>query len=204
MADAPPTRDRIVDSAIKLFAERGVDAVGIRDITAACGIRESSLYNHFNGRDALLKAVFERLSSRLVEAGLADAKCFAAAHTADMNLAGILMEGGRLFFSRADNEMLRIWRILMEAQYRYPKARDCLREAIMEAPRLFFAELISSLGAAGRLRPGVDISAAADCVAALYFEFSFRSNLDMAWGQPRVENAERLVAALSMLAAAIG
>jgi AcrR family transcriptional regulator len=41
------TKEKIFDAAVELFAERGYDGVSIRDIAKAVGIRESSVYKHF-------------------------------------------------------------------------------------------------------------------------------------------------------------
>lgn len=49
------TRDRILRTALTLFAERGVDGVSIADITAAVGIAKSSLHSHFRSKEAILE-----------------------------------------------------------------------------------------------------------------------------------------------------
>lgn len=54
------TRERILDAAEELFAERGFDGTTLRDVAASVGIRNPSLYNHFESKDALYAAVLER------------------------------------------------------------------------------------------------------------------------------------------------
>lgn len=39
------TKEKIVETALDLFSQRGYDGVSVRDIARAVGIRESSLYN---------------------------------------------------------------------------------------------------------------------------------------------------------------
>jgi AcrR family transcriptional regulator len=52
------TRRRLVDTAERLFAERGLDGVSLREITAAAGVRNASaLQYHFGGRPGLVRAV---------------------------------------------------------------------------------------------------------------------------------------------------
>lgn len=52
---------QILDAAERLFAERGVDAVSLREINAAAGQKNaSSIQYHFGNRDGLLAAVIER------------------------------------------------------------------------------------------------------------------------------------------------
>ena len=54
------TAERILDAAEDLFAERGYDATTLRDVAAAVGVRNPSLYNHFSSKEALYSAVLER------------------------------------------------------------------------------------------------------------------------------------------------
>jgi len=54
------TRQRILDCAEVLFAERGLAGTAVRDIARACDLTAASLYNHFDGKQALYEAVLER------------------------------------------------------------------------------------------------------------------------------------------------
>jgi AcrR family transcriptional regulator len=54
------TRDRILDVAEKLFAERGLAGTAVRDIARAADLTPASLYNHFDGKQDLYDAVIER------------------------------------------------------------------------------------------------------------------------------------------------
>jgi AcrR family transcriptional regulator len=54
------TRARILDAAERLFAERGVADVSLREIGAAAGQRNNSAVQyHFGTRDALVRALYE-------------------------------------------------------------------------------------------------------------------------------------------------
>lgn len=56
-----PTRQRILDASIDLFAEKGYDRTSIRDIAKAVGITESAVYRHYESKDAILQAIFDQL-----------------------------------------------------------------------------------------------------------------------------------------------
>ena len=58
--DSVSTRDRILDVAESLFAARGFAGTPIRDIANQAGLTPASLYNHFDGKQALYEAVLER------------------------------------------------------------------------------------------------------------------------------------------------
>ncbi|CAL9387713.1 hypothetical protein SUDANB145_01203 [Streptomyces sp. enrichment culture] len=51
------TRQKIADTALRLFLERGYDAVGIREVAAEADVAVTTLFSHFASKEAL---VFER------------------------------------------------------------------------------------------------------------------------------------------------
>ena len=56
----PSTPERILSSALSLFARHGFAATSVRMIAAEAGVSQGLLYNYFEGKDALLAAIFER------------------------------------------------------------------------------------------------------------------------------------------------
>jgi AcrR family transcriptional regulator len=61
------TRQRILDCAEVLFAERGLAGTAVRDIARASGLTAASLYNHFESKQALYEAVLARGVAPLME-----------------------------------------------------------------------------------------------------------------------------------------
>ncbi len=61
------TRDRVLDVAEQLFAERGLDAVSVRDITGAAGANLGAINYHFGTKEKLITAVLERRMAPLTE-----------------------------------------------------------------------------------------------------------------------------------------
>jgi AcrR family transcriptional regulator len=51
-------KDRIKREAMRLFVDHGVDAVSMRDIADAAGMKAPSLYAHFRSRDELIADLF--------------------------------------------------------------------------------------------------------------------------------------------------
>ncbi|MFD2915557.1 TetR/AcrR family transcriptional regulator [Psychroserpens luteus] len=50
-------KDEIINTASKLFKEKGYSAVTMRDLATAMGIKAASLYNHINSKQEILKAI---------------------------------------------------------------------------------------------------------------------------------------------------
>jgi AcrR family transcriptional regulator len=67
MASATPTRERIVDEAMRLFSQHGYAATSIAKIEAAAGLTPGAggLYHHFASKEAVLAAGIERHLARL-------------------------------------------------------------------------------------------------------------------------------------------
>jgi AcrR family transcriptional regulator len=59
------TRDRLLDVAERLLAERGLDAVSVRDITEAAGANTAAVHYHFGSKLDLMGAILERRADRV-------------------------------------------------------------------------------------------------------------------------------------------
>lgn len=61
------TKERILHEALELFSIRGYEAVSMRDISSAVGIRESSLYKHYAGKQGILEAIIKMAKEAIDE-----------------------------------------------------------------------------------------------------------------------------------------
>ncbi|MET9065941.1 TetR/AcrR family transcriptional regulator [Streptosporangium sandarakinum] len=62
------TRQKIADAALRLFLERGYDAVGIRDVAAEADVAVTTLFSHFASKEALVFDQDEDFEQRLTRA----------------------------------------------------------------------------------------------------------------------------------------
>ena len=60
-------RQRLIESALLVFAEKGVGASVIPDVRDAAGVSQGSFYNYFRSNEELLIAVAEELSGEMVQ-----------------------------------------------------------------------------------------------------------------------------------------
>lgn len=58
-------RARIMEAAIRLFAQRGLDAVSVRDITAAARVNLGAVNYHFGSKEQLIRELYESLLNPL-------------------------------------------------------------------------------------------------------------------------------------------
>lgn len=52
------TPDRILQAAERLFSERGIDAVSLREITSEAGVNSAAAHYHFGSKEVVLAALF--------------------------------------------------------------------------------------------------------------------------------------------------
>jgi AcrR family transcriptional regulator len=66
-------RERILDAAYELFSRRGVQAVGVNEVTERAGVAIATLYRHFPSKDDLVLAFLDlreqRWTKDFIEAG---------------------------------------------------------------------------------------------------------------------------------------
>jgi AcrR family transcriptional regulator len=66
-------RERILDAAYELFSRRGIQAVGVNEVTERAGVATATLYRHFPSKEKLVLAFLDlreqRWTKDLIEAG---------------------------------------------------------------------------------------------------------------------------------------
>ena len=63
------TRQLVVQTALRLFRERGYDRTTIKQIGAGAGLNPALIYYYFAGKEGLYKAVLQRLFDALLSQG---------------------------------------------------------------------------------------------------------------------------------------
>jgi len=66
-------RAQILDTAARLFADRGFHGVSVAELGAACGISGPALYKHFTSKDAMLAEMLVEISEELLRVARARA-----------------------------------------------------------------------------------------------------------------------------------
>ncbi|MEV0972068.1 TetR/AcrR family transcriptional regulator [Microtetraspora glauca] len=63
--DPACTRATIVEAAMPLLYERGLDGVGVAELCARVGVSKETLYRHFGTKDGLIEAVLHKRSEQV-------------------------------------------------------------------------------------------------------------------------------------------
>ena len=127
------TKEQILDTALNLFSCRGYSAVSIRDIGKLVGIKESTIYYHFeNKRD-----IFQELLKRVEEITNAKPEKFInklLKITRVEEEAFINVGLGFLTNYLLEERILKFIRMLMIEQHVNEEAADLYKQILFEAP----------------------------------------------------------------------
>jgi AcrR family transcriptional regulator len=142
----PPTRERLLDTAIKLFARQGYAETSIADIQRECGLAPGSgaLYKHFSSKRELLEAAIRRYVERLAR----DGKQFEAPPIG--NTGEVLRRVAKLIWSGIDDNALLLRVIFREPTF--AELADQLWSAITENAYQRFAAGLRAAVESGALQ----------------------------------------------------
>ncbi|MBI4299685.1 MAG: TetR/AcrR family transcriptional regulator [Chloroflexi bacterium] len=59
-------RDRILDAALEVIAQRGYSAAGVQEIVELSGTSKGSFYFHYPSKEEMVMALVERMSDKLI------------------------------------------------------------------------------------------------------------------------------------------
>ena len=65
--EAADTRERILDAAVDVLAQRGYSAAGVQEIVDRSGTSKGSFYFHFHSKEKMVMALVDRMSEKLVK-----------------------------------------------------------------------------------------------------------------------------------------
>lgn len=151
------TKEKIVETALELFSLRGYDGVSVRDIARAVGIRESSLYNHFENKRAIFDGIVD-FCVRQSEAYFRESALpFDLGDDASLyrgigleRLQELIERTFRFFFDDPWNARFR--RLLLVSQYAEPRCREIFRRLYRDKCIEMQAYIFAALMDAGELR----------------------------------------------------
>jgi AcrR family transcriptional regulator len=133
-----PTRERLLDAGVRLFAERGFRETTVGEIEAAAGLRprRGAMYRHFPSKEALLEAALERhLATVSAPDPAADARPLT-----DLRSEALVL--GAWLLAELDREEQMV-RILEHDGDRLPALRDAFRERIVDAGYAATAQVVA-------------------------------------------------------------
>ena len=123
-------KELILEVSLKLFSEKGYKSTSVRDIAKDVGMTQSGLYNHFKGKDAILKALIADLMSSAVVKIFDNKSIDDLANSGKKVLRSIATTFKLISFDRK-NEAL--FKLLMQELYKNTAIRDIYNEHFYQA-----------------------------------------------------------------------
>jgi len=71
VAQGDVTRAALLTAARGLFGSQGYAATALDEVVAAAGVTKGALYHHFDGKEALFRAVFEQIQQEVSDTAVA-------------------------------------------------------------------------------------------------------------------------------------
>jgi AcrR family transcriptional regulator len=147
----PTTRERILASAERLFAERGFERVSMPAIAKASGVTAGAIYKHFESKaDLLFEVVRSALSS-------------VPQFSAPRNELDLLLRQVAIYAERETKPLRQLSLEIHSASRKHPRVRSILRRALeMNVQQL--RRTIEPAQRAGKIDPDLDADFLANAV----------------------------------------
>ena len=154
------TREKILNVSIELFSQYGYEGVSIRQIAGEVGIRESSIYNHYSNKQAILNAILNYYIDEMVSDEIPLSQ-------ADLNLDNgfdyFYKMGSDAYLSKLNNEkMMKITRLLFIESYHNDEINSFVKKAIIQAPVEGWIDLFNLMKTKNIIRKDCDVKQLAE------------------------------------------
>ena len=168
------TRDRILETALRLFARDGFEATSTSAIAGELGMAKSALYKHFPDKRAILDSLVEEMLEQHRGTGAARGLAIGSAEEAARRYASAspdeMADLGQTLFAHwtADDSAVAFRRMLSLERFRDEQVARTYDELFITGPlnynEMLFAEMIKL----GALKPGDAAQMALDFWAPIY------------------------------------
>ncbi|WP_414470264.1 TetR/AcrR family transcriptional regulator [Methanobacterium sp. ACI-7] len=158
------TKEKIFDVAIDLFSQKGFDAVSVREIAREVGIRESSIYNHYKNKEAILDAIIDYFMLEMAMSNPPEEEMDKLMETPEL----FFEVGARAFIGRMSAPKTeKIWRIISIELYHNEKIREFFKKELLEVPINSWEEIFTRM-----MKKGVIKQVDPKVLAYEYFSFA--------------------------------
>ena len=154
------TRDRILATALRLFARDGYEATSTSAIAGELGMAKSALYKHFSDKRAIFDSLVDEMLARHREAGAGLGLASGPAQDAALAYAGMAPAemadlGEALFRHWTANEHAAAFRRMLSIErFRDGRAAEVYDELFVTGPMDYNAAVLAAMIEAGALAPG--------------------------------------------------
>ena len=146
---AKDTRERILAAALEMFSERGFAGTNIRELSASLGMGKSSLYRHFESKEAIWNALLDEMIA-YYDARFGSSEHLPPVPESTEGLVQMTMQMANLTIR--DENIVKTRKLLSIEQYRDERARDLATKHFLTGLTDMFTQLFSAMMDRGLLR----------------------------------------------------
>ena len=147
--DNMPTKERILYSALNLFAEKGYDGVGVDLIAENAGLKGPSLYRHYKGKEDIFNSMIDLVASHYEEGFSIKNKAEKFPQSMD-ELIENAME--KIKFTMHDDIIQKVRRILAMEQFRSKRMAELTSCYHLENLQRVYADIFAGMMEKGILK----------------------------------------------------
>ena len=143
------TKERILDAALTLFAEKGYNGTSVEQIANAVGIRAPSLYKHYKGKEDILNALIDSAEARYEEMFGSERNIGKVPESRE---EFIRVTMGRIAFTMHDPVIRRTRMLLVQEQFRNERISEVTTRHQLDGVQRMFAKIIGGMMDEGMVR----------------------------------------------------
>ena len=146
---AKDTRERILAAALEMFSQNGFAGTNIRELSASLGMGKSSLYRHFESKEAIWNALLDEMIAYY------DARFGSSEHLPPVpeSLEELVQMTMRMAdFTIHDEKIVMTRKLLSIEQYRDERAKALASKHFLTGLTDMFTQLFSAMMERGLLR----------------------------------------------------
>ena len=134
------TKEKIFDVSLELFSQKGFNNTSVREIAREVGIKESSIYNHYSSKQAIMNDILGTFSTYFDNTG--DVGNPGMEALLESNPTMFYQMGSRIFREQLRNEkIMKIFRFLFIQMYQDEKVAEFFHKYILEEPLEFWTSI---------------------------------------------------------------
>lgn len=167
------TKENILMTSLRLFAQDGYEAVSVSKIAGELGMTKGALYKHYKNKHAIFDSIFERLCrldiERSKEAGLPEQKLNESPFFQSASVESVkAYMVSQFFYWTEDETACNFRKMLTLEQYRNPEMTKLYQKVLTGGPVAFMETLFYEMMEQGTLRSGSPEQMAIEFYAPFY------------------------------------
>jgi len=162
-------RDQIIDSAIEIFVNKGLDLATVDEIAQAAGISKGTIYLYFKSKDEIFDTILAERSSipQLID-WIGSTKT--SMESSEFSLQSVLENMGMKFLHTMEN-YYPLFRLVLADSHRYPVQAEHVYNNLILKGNKVLAEFLATQVEAGRIKPLDSPLITARCLIGMFVVF---------------------------------